>query len=416
MNIAVIGLNHDTASIEIRDKVAFTDNKKIEAVNILLDKGIGEVVILSTCNRNEIYISCTDYNLNESIITVINFYKNYFNINEIEKHLYVKESEEAINHLYKVSCGLDSIVLGEDQILGQVKDAHEFSLKLGSSKKILNKLFREAVSTAKKIKTNLKISDHPLSISYIGIKFLKEKMKTFSGKNVLVIGLGKMGKLALNYLLEENVENLYVTNRSHQKIIDVIKEFPQVNIINYSDRYDKLSEIDILISATACPHTIITFENITERNKDLHILDLAMPKDIDKNVGLIDKVSLYDIDDLKNISDKNKKRREELSKEALKIVKSDVDDFKSWLVNIEVDPVIKSLKKKCESIEKDTLEYIFNKIDLDNREKKIIEKMLSSALKRVIREPILNLKNLDDNNDRQNIIRVAENLFNAKVS
>ena len=176
MDIGVIGVNHNLAPISIREKVSFTDTRKIEAINTLLDKDINEIVILSTCNRSEIYIRAT--NIEEKINVVEDFYKDYFNEEDIKSYLFSKSGKQAINHLFEVTSGLDSIVLGEDQILGQVKDAHEFSMKLGASKKVFNKLFREAVTTAKEIKSTTKISQQPLSISYIGIKLLKEKLNT----------------------------------------------------------------------------------------------------------------------------------------------------------------------------------------------------------------------------------------------
>ena len=175
MDIAVIGINHNLSPIGIREKVSFTDTKKIEATNILLDKDLREVVILSTCNRSEIYISCEEIEVGIDIVK--NFYEEFFQLNEVSLYLFSKKDNEAIEHLFNVTSGLDSLVIGEDQILGQVKGAHELAMKIGSSKKLFNKLFREAITTAKEVKTVTKISQQPLSISYIGIKLLKEKIK-----------------------------------------------------------------------------------------------------------------------------------------------------------------------------------------------------------------------------------------------
>ena len=180
MNIGVIGLNHNLAPINIREHVSFTDIQKIEAINYFLDRDIEEVVILSTCNRSEIYIQAK--NIDEKINLVEDFYEEFFNAKGIKEYLFSKKYTSAIEHLFKVASGLDSIVLGEDQILGQVKDAHDFSMQLGSSKKIFNKLFREAVNIAKDIKNTTKISHQPLSISYIGIKFLQNKVGNLEGK------------------------------------------------------------------------------------------------------------------------------------------------------------------------------------------------------------------------------------------
>ena len=208
MNIGVVGVNHNLAPINVREAVSFTDTKKIEAINILLDKEIGEVVIISTCNRSEIYINAE--NIDIKINELSDFYEQYFGVKDINKYLFKKTNLEAIQHLFEVTAGLDSLVLGEDQILGQVRDAHEFCMKLGATKKVFNKLFRDAITTSKEIKTITKISQQPLSISYIGVKLLKEKIGSLEGKNALIVGLGKMNLLTLNHLEEEKIKNIYI--------------------------------------------------------------------------------------------------------------------------------------------------------------------------------------------------------------
>ena len=206
MNIGVVGVNHNLAPINVREAVSFTDTKKIEAINILLDKEIEEVVIISTCNRSEIYINAE--NIDIKINELSDFYEQYFGVKDINKYLFKKTNLEAIQHLFEVTSGLDSLVLGEDQILGQVRDAHEFCMKLGATKKVFNKLFRDAITTSKEIKTITKISQQPLSISYIGVKLLKEKIGSLEGKNALIVGLGKMNLLTLNHLEEEKIKNI----------------------------------------------------------------------------------------------------------------------------------------------------------------------------------------------------------------
>ena len=206
MNIGVVGVNHNLAPINVREAVSFTDTKKIEAINILLDKEIEEVVIISTCNRSEIYINAE--NIDIKINELSDFYEQYFGVKDINKYLFKKTNLEAIQHLFEVTAGLDSLVLGEDQILGQVRDAHEFCMKLGATKKVFNKLFRDAITTSKEIKTITKISQQPLSISYIGVKLLKEKIGSLEGKNALIVGLGKMNLLTLNHLEEEKIKNI----------------------------------------------------------------------------------------------------------------------------------------------------------------------------------------------------------------
>ena len=411
MNIGVVGVNHNLAPINVREAVSFTDTKKIEAINILLDREIDEIVILSTCNRSEIYIS--GENIQQKVDEVANFYKDYFGVKDIEQYLFKKTNLEAIQHLFDVTAGLDSLVVGEDQILGQVKDAHEFCMKLGATKKVFNKLFRDAVTTSKEIKTITKISQQPLSISYIGVKLLKEKMGTLEGKNALIVGLGKMNLLTLNHLEEENVKNIYIANRNIEKTKEIENKFDNIIPIEYSDRHKIIQEksIDIVISATSSPHLVIKYDDMPKLDKKIYIMDIALPRDIDTKLKELNYVELYDIDDLKEIHDKNDIKRNELAQKAQEIIKIKIDEFTEWLDLTFIDPTIQSLNSKCIEIKEDTLEYIFRKIDLNQREQKIIDKMLGSALKRVIREPIINLKQVKNKGQSEEYIKVIEDLF-----
>ena len=313
MNIGVVGVNHNLAPINVREAVSFTDTKKIEAINILLDKEIEEVVIISTCNRSEIYINAE--NIDIKINELSDFYEQYFGVKDINKYLFKKTNLEAIQHLFEVTAGLDSLVLGEDQILGQVRDAHEFCMKLGATKKVFNKLFRDAITTSKEIKTITKISQQPLSISYIGVKLLKEKIGSLEGKNALIVGLGKMNLLTLNHLEEEKIKNIYVANRNIEKTKAIQSKFKNIIPIEYSDRHKVIEEksIDIIVSATASPHLVIRYDEMPKLDKKIYIMDIALPRDIDTKLNELDYVELYDIDDLKEIHDQNDIKRNELA-------------------------------------------------------------------------------------------------------
>lgn len=409
MNIGVIGVNHNVAPIEIREKVSFTDIQKIEAINYLLDKEIEEVIILSTCNRSEIYIQSK--NIEDKIKIVEEFYESFFNLPGVKQYLFTKKDRDAIEHIYKVSAGLDSIVLGEDQILGQVRDAHEFSMQLGASKKKFNKLFREAITVSKDIKTTTKISQQPLSISYIGVRFLEEKLGNLEGKNALVIGIGKMSKLTMKHLEEGKVNTIYVSNRSHGKIKEIENDYKNIVPIQYNDRYKVLNDVDMVISATASPHIIIKADEMPKIERKIYMMDIALPRDIDPAINKLENVELYDIDDLKQIHDKNDQKRKELANIGLEMINESIDEFIEWLDSTNIDPTIESLNERCDEIREDTLDYIFRKVNLDNREKKIIEKMMTSALKRLIREPIINLKQTKDKGKREEYMKMVEELF-----
>ena len=409
MNIGVIGINHNLAPINIRESVSFTDVQKIEAINYFLDRDIDEVVILSTCNRSEIYIQAK--NIDEKIKFLEDFYEIFFNVADIKEYLFSKKNTSAVEHLFKVASGLDSIVLGEDQILGQVKDAHDFSMQLGSSKKIFNKLFREAINVAKDIKNTTKISHQPLSISYIGVKFIQSKIGKLEGKKALLIGMGKMNKLTIKYLKEEKLDTIYVSNRNHGKIMELESKFKNIIPIRYEDRYKVMNDIDIVISATSSPHMVIRYDEMPKIQKKILMMDIALPRDIDPKINKLENIEIYDIDNLKDIQDKNDNKRKELAKIGRQMISEKIIEFIEWIDSIKIDPTIESLNDKCLEIREDTLDYIYRKTNLDNRDKKIIDKMLTSALKRLIREPIINLKQIKDKGKREEYIKLIEELF-----
>lgn len=409
MSIGVIGVNHNLAPINIREKVSFTDTQRIEAIDYFLDIGIEEIVILSTCSRSEIYIQSEE--IDKKVKLVEEFYEKFFNVQGIKRYLFSKKDIDAIDHLFKVTSGLDSIVLGEDQILGQVKDAHDFSMKLGSSKKIFNKLFREAITTAKEIKNTTNISHQPLSISYIAVKFLKNKIGSLEGKKALVIGVGKMSKLTMKHLEEEKIDTIYVSNRSHGKINQLEDEFKTIVPIRYEDRYKVMNDIDIVISATSSPHTVIKYDQIPKIQRKIFMMDIALPRDIDPKINELKNIEVYYINNLKDIYDKNDKKRKELAQIGFKMISEKIEEILEWLDTITIDPTIQSLNDKCLEIREDTLNYIYKKTNLDDRDKKIIDKMLTSALKRLIREPIINLKKTKDKGKREEYIKLIEELF-----
>jgi len=409
MQIAVIGINHHRASIEIREKVSFSELKKIETINRLLDEGIKEVVIVSTCNRSEIYIAAAKNFISDAVNSVVKLYSELTDGDD--EYIFIKRGKSAAEHLNRVAIGLDSIVLGEDQILGQVKDAQFFSMEMGASKKVLNKLFREAVTLAKKIKSELKISEHPLSLSYIAVKYIKDHVADFQSKRIMVIGLGEMGLLCVKNLNGFGFENIYISNRKHGRVSNLIEEIPNLNAIEYENRYEVLKEMDIVISATASPHYIFKKDEFAALEKPLMMLDIAMPRDIDPELKDEQFVDLMDIDDFKDILEDNQKNREALAEKAEEMINEGVEEFLHWMVGIEVDPLINKLNGLKKEIMEDTLHYINRKMELEKRDKKTIEKMLGSSLNRVLREPIINLKKLKDNPDKEVIIRSIEKVF-----
>ncbi|PHV70985.1 glutamyl-tRNA reductase [Sporanaerobium hydrogeniformans] len=408
MNIGMVGVNH-LCPIEIRESVSFTQSQKKELFHKAKEQGIEEIVILSTCNRSEIYIWGSE--LQTGVTFFKNFYKKRMGVGEAEDYLSIYKGKDVLKHLYEVAIGLDSLVLGEDQILGQVKEAWELAREEKGSGKLLNKIFREAITTAKSIKHQLKISEHPLSISYVATKFLKQQLGDLEDRKLLVIGAGKMSQLVLSYLHEEHVGKIYLSNRTHGKAKALEKSYEEIEIIAYEDRYNLLPEVDGVICATASPHIILRKEKLPTLVKPLCCIDIALPRDIDPRIGEMPHVSLFDIDSLKNVCETNNQRRQALAKEAEILIEEKIEVLMNWLEHSDMDSALKLLDETKKSIEQDTLEVIYKKTHLSEEDKKVIEKMLGAALNKFVRMPAKKLKQLENDEKRKQYLEAVETLF-----
>ena len=410
MQFFCIGINYNTANTEIREKVAFQDLRKIDISNYLIEQGVRELVILSTCNRSEIYF----YGSEGSTDIVRIFFENALSDESSNKNIYFKEGVAAVTHLFNVAAGFDSLVLGEDQILGQVKEAHLLAISIGSSKKLLNKVFREAIVTAKKIKSKLKISENPLSVGYIAIKYLNEKLGTLEGKSVLVAGTGNMGKLALNYLLENKVKKIYATYRNSKSCCELEHKFPEIKFIDFKDRYEYISNIDVLISCTSSPHVVFDHVDIAA-DKVLHIMDLAIPRDVDSMLGYRENINLYNIDDLQKISDKNHKKRKQLLIEGRGIIDEDVKALFNWIDDLYLEPAIKSLNRVSLNVQEETMEYLTSKLELKKKDRMIIEKILNASLNRIIKLPLTRLNEIENSKTKKEYAKMLDDLFTLEA-
>lgn len=410
MEFAVIGLNHETASTALREKVAFTDAQKIQALSALMDAGVKELVVLSTCGRSEIYCGGSKEKMPQVIEDVRTYFADYCGDSEVLDHLYCKVSDQAIGHLIQVAVGLDSIVLGEDQILGQIKSAHVLSMEMGASGKILNTLFRDAVAAAKKVKTALKISEIPVSISSLGIKALKERLGSLKDLRVCIVGLGLMGDLAYKYLLEEGAE-LTLCARNREKLLTYQDANPEIKVLSYSERYEAMKAHDIIVTATAAPHLVFVSDDFKSLEHSVVLLDLSLPRDIDEAVRELPHVTLINMDDLQRISEVQMERRNRLTFEAKVLIKEDVEKLGLWLSNVKLDEAIKDLNLMIQSIEKDTLAYLHHKLHLNLKENTYVEKALQSALKRAIRQPLLKIKSAANAEDKTRLLEAVALLY-----
>ncbi|MGI1692185.1 glutamyl-tRNA reductase [Thermoanaerobacter uzonensis] len=387
-NIKMVGVDKDTP-LELREKVSFKDIG--EALIKLKELGLKEVVILSTCHRSEIYF----YSQKISTDEVKDFFINYFGLKEdFIKYLRQICGLDAVKHIFRVACGLESMVVGEDQILSQVKEAIDTAQTFNSSGKILFKLFRDAVTLGKKARTDTGIKDLALSISYIAVKFVQEVFEDIKGKKAFVIGLGEMGQNAMKNLIDKGAD-VFVTNRTFSKAIQLKEQIPEIHVVPYEQKYLYIASSDIVISATNAPHYTISYEKFKEvyNGRKICMVDIALPRDIDPRIGQIEGVSLYTIDDLKKTAEENKKERLLLIPVIEKMVKEEVDKFEKWYKTLEIEPYIKEVSRYANEVYNTEFQRIVNKLtDVSEKDKENIKIALKRVANKMANKMITYLK------------------------
>ncbi len=391
------GLNHHRAGIDVREKVHFKDSDIIEASEILENYGFEEVVILSTCNRSEIFALSSENKFSNDFF--VEFFENYFSIDDLSPFIFVKKDLDAINHLFSLTSGLDSLIVGEDQILGQVSDAYETSLSLGFCKKILSEALKRAINLSKKIKSDSNISHIPLSLPYISVKKAQE-IGNLSNKNVLVIGIGNIGRLCIENLMETGA-NIYISNWNMDKSIKMQKEYGNINIISYEKIQENLGDMDFIFSATASPHLVLKKDYFKNIKNEINIFDLALPRDCDPEIANFSNIKLFDVDSIKDISRKNFDKRRTILQSYRANIDEKSEEFYKWMKEVKIDYILKDLNDRCDDLADKTMDYIFRKTDMTASQKKKVDKAVRNALKKIARDPVLNIKeNHDEDFDK----------------
>lgn len=406
MQLGFIGINYKNATMDIRDKTAFTDAGKLTFFQNAEQAGITQCMALSTCNRSEVYYMYEEEAQREQIRKI---YMDMFPGTDVKPYLAELTGKEAMAYLFRIAAGLESLVLGEDQILGQVKEAMDYSRTMGYGGKELNKIVRDAVTCAKRIKTELKISEKPLSVSSIGIRKLEEACG-IAGKKILVIGSGKTAALALKYLYEYPDISVTACSRNDSHAKKLREEFPELAVIPYEKWRNVIAQYDIVISATSSPHLIVKKDSFSPIH-NMVFLDLAAPRDIDVALAENPFITLMNLDTLQTIADENQKERERLVKKSDRILEESLKDTTDWLLHSRMDAEIESLQRRCDRIVADSYEYLNRKMELGKREQKLLKKVLHASLQRLLREPIQELKRLDGEEEQEKYRQFIHQLF-----
>ena len=402
MELIVIGLNHKTASIDLRERMAFAEDQMETALHQVKSlPSLKENMILSTCNRVEIYAAVRE--TEKAVLDLKHFLSQYHGLplKEFEKNLYSFLGEEAVKHIFRVASSLDSMVVGEPQILGQIKSAYEMAVESKTSGIILHRLLHRAFHVAKRVRTETKIGDSAVSVSSVAIELAQKIFETLEKKTVLLIGAGEMCELAARHLVSGGVEKVWVTNRTYDRAVALAQEF-NGEAIPFDEMNQGLKKVDIVISATDSPQYLIRHDQMAKvikerKQKPVFFIDIADPRDIEPSVGEIENVYLYNIDDLKKVADENIKDRGKEAQKAEAIVRDEVIKFVNWYHSLEVTPTIVALRKKFEEIGKKELEKTLSlHPNLSDKEKKSLEALTSAIINKILHTPSALLKQTDE--------------------
>lgn len=418
MNIVVVGLNHKTAPVEIREKISFQPQTVEEAYNRLFQcTGISEGMILSTCNRVEVY-ACAD-DAKEGIKGIKGFLSTFHGLplERFEEHLFACSEEEALKHLFRVASSLDSMVVGEPQILGQLKDAYHDACKYKAAGIILNKLLHRAFSVAKRVRTETKIANSAVSISYAAVELAKKIFGSLNGKAVMLVGAGEMCELAARHFINSGINEIYITNRTFERAERLAEEFSGTPV-DFNEFHHFLHKVDIVLSSTGAPHYIIKPENVIEalkarKQRPMFFIDIAVPRDIDTKVNDIDNVYLYDIDDLQGVIEANVKERTREAEKAEGIITEELKGFIHWLKTLDLTPTIVSIKERAENIRKKELGKALPYLNgITPAQMKVLDSLTSAIVNKLLHHPIVTLKTHAKDHYRDTYVEVARNMFN----
>ena len=420
MHIVVVGVNYKTAPVEIREKLTFSESELVEAMKALQQqKSILENVILSTCNRTEIYAVVDQVHTGRYYIKT--FLADWFQMEKdvLAPYLKIFENEAAVEHLFRVACGLDSMILGETQILGQVRASYLLAQEENTIGTVFKQLFKQAVTLAKQAHAETEIGSNAVSVSYAAVELAKKIFGDLSSKHVLVLGAGKMGELALQNLYGSGVKKVTVINRTFEKAQHLAEKFSG-SAKSLSELQCALVEADILISSTGAKEYVITKEMMVHiekmrKGRPLFMVDIAVPRDLDPALSELESVFLYDIDDLEGIVQANLEERKKAAEQIEIMIEAELVEFQQWLHTLGVVPVLAALREKALAIQAETMQSLERKLPhLSERDRKVISKHTKSIINQLLRDPILRAKELAAEPNAEEALQLFAKIFNIE--
>jgi len=413
MELFAFGVNHTTASVDIREKLSFPEAQIPQALQSLKhDAHVQEAVIISTCNRTELYCSVRD-----NYKYVIDWFGEYHSMprDKLTPFLYQHPSTSAVRHLLRVACGLDSLVLGEPQILGQIKKAYKIAQENGTSGKLLGKLFQHSFNVAKQVRTDTAIGSSPVSVAFAAVRLAQQIFGDLKPHTALLIGAGETIELAARHLHASQLGRMIIANRTLERARHLALQFGGY-AITLPEITEHLAEADVVISSTGSPDYILHAPQIknalkTRKRRPMFIVDIAVPRDIDPEIGKFDDVYLYTVDDLQGVIEENRRSRAEAAKQAEEIIDTQVDHFIGWMQSLGSVETIRAIRNQAQTIQSQVLEKAHQMLKNGKSPEETLQFLSNRLMNTLLHEPLVQLRQAGSNNDIE-FISIARQLFN----
>jgi glutamyl-tRNA reductase len=418
MQIVLIGMNHKSAPLDIRERLQLSCGEGDRPLPALMNNAeIREALYLATCNRVEVLARVAGGGEAIEGLKSFIYCQGNLSVAEMDRCLYIYRGLDAVRHLFRVTSSLDSMIMGEPQILGQMKDAYRMAVENGTTGILLNRLSHHAFRVAKRVRTETGIAGNAVSVSYAAVELAKKIFGDLKRKSILLIGAGEMSELAARHLLRQGVGAIHIANRTYARAEEMAAEFQGIPVA-FEKFPELLPEVDIVIASTGAPGYIMSAEMVASafgrrRNRPLFLIDIAVPRDIDPAAGDIDNVYLYNIDHLQDVVDTNREVRRAEAMKAEEIIAEEVAVFESWYNALAVVPTIVSLREKMEGIMKGELERSSSWMkNLNEEERTRVEILTASIINKILHDPMTGLKEESRDKDALPFVAAIRRLFN----
>lgn len=418
MNFYVIGVNHNSAPLEVRERLAVSESQLPDAIRSLVQHpGVDEGMVLSTCNRVEVLTSTRQG------ADLRSFLGSYFGVSPsaISSHIYEFEQREAVRHIFRVASSLDSMVVGEPQILGQVKEAYAIARGMGAVHSALEALLSRAFAVAKRVRTETAIGSSSVSIASVAVQLAEKIFGSLKDKTVYLVGAGKMAELAARHLIAHGAKNIIVSNRTYERAVELAESFGG-RAVPFDQLQETADHADIILTSTGAPEPLFRREHgerlrKERRNRPVFFIDIAVPRNVHPEMNKVSGMFVYDVDDLQSVATDNAGERKKEAERAEKIIELEVDRFASRMKSLAVVPTILSLQEYCETIRQAEVDRIRGRLgSITPEQEAAIEAMTRGIINKLLHTPITTLKSSTDHPEAATIHEMIRRLFNLNTA